>query len=222
MCERRITLGHRPLRILYPADPARLIDAALDACNEGQPDAPAPGASDLRLPYWMEIWPAAVGLGRQLVEMPLAGRRVLELGAGVGVAGLAAALAGAEVLLTDREPVALAVARRNAERNGLPVATRLLDWNAPPPAIPCDWIIAADVLYERELAEPVARLLAALLDGRNQALIADPERPFQEDFEAALRARGLRARRRPTHFFWDGRSRTVTLYDIRSDRRRIS
>eukprot|EP00775_Hariotina_reticulata_P012326 gene12326-12461_t len=61
-------------------------------------------------PYWARVWPSAISLAQQLLQRPhlVAGKRVADLGAGLGVAGIAAALAGArEVLLLDREPLAL-------------------------------------------------------------------------------------------------------------------
>ena len=51
------------------------------------------------------VWPASVALARLLAHVPslTQGKRVLELGCGLGAAGLSAATAGASsVLLTDR------------------------------------------------------------------------------------------------------------------------
>ncbi|CAK0863710.1 unnamed protein product, partial [Prorocentrum cordatum] len=57
-----------------------------------------------------DMWPASRALlhllcdsGRFPGEAPLAGQRVAELGAGVGLPGMACALLGAEVVLTDEE-----------------------------------------------------------------------------------------------------------------------
>ena len=209
-------LGHLPLRLLCPVAPAELIDQSLEtsAREEAKQGEPPPGDAGIQPPYWADIWPAAVALGRRLLTMPLAGERVLEIGAGVGLAGLAAARAGASVLLTDREPIALEIVRRNAALNDLSVETAILDWFENPPEASFDWIIGADILYERQQAEPVARLLARLLDGGGRALIADPERPFQDLFLQTLAGLKLSATPRPTHFYWDGMARTVTLIEV--------
>ncbi|KAL4441510.1 hypothetical protein ABPG77_002014 [Micractinium sp. CCAP 211/92] len=72
--------------------------------------------------HWCHLWPSALALATELLQRPalLAGRRCYELGCGLGLAGLAAALAGAsEVLLLDREPLALQCALLNASLNGL-------------------------------------------------------------------------------------------------------
>jgi predicted nicotinamide N-methyase len=47
-------------------------------------------------PYWTRVWPSAIALAQQLLQRPqlVAGKKVADLGAGLGVAGIAAALAG--------------------------------------------------------------------------------------------------------------------------------
>ncbi|KAL3910499.1 MAG: hypothetical protein SGPRY_009034, partial [Prymnesium sp.] len=86
-----------------------------------------------------KVWPAAILLARWLWchAWLLEGRCVLELGAGVGTAGLAAALSGApRVILTDINSTALGLAKKNACINGAAVqqASRIahLDWADPP------------------------------------------------------------------------------------------
>ncbi len=46
--------------------------------------------------YWTRAWPSAIALASIILERPelVAGKRVADLGAGLGLAGLAAALAG--------------------------------------------------------------------------------------------------------------------------------
>ncbi|MGO4842653.1 methyltransferase, partial [Rhizobiaceae sp. 2RAB30] len=48
-------------------------------------------------PYWAYQWPGGIALARYLLDMPdmVAGLSVLDLGAGCGVVGIAAAKAGA-------------------------------------------------------------------------------------------------------------------------------
>lgn len=77
-----------------------------------------------RDPYWSRPWPSAVALATQLLLRPdlVAGRRVVEIGAGLGVAGLSASLAGAaSVTLTDREELSLLCAALTAQSWGLPL-----------------------------------------------------------------------------------------------------
>jgi predicted nicotinamide N-methyase len=200
ICERTITLGHVRLKIGRPADPAALFAAAADAF-----------AADERIPYWAEVWPAAVALGRRLIASDLRGLRVVELGAGVALAGLAAAHAGAEVLVTDYEPAALEFAQRNAALNDLQIATACLDWRGPHWPRGFDLVLAADILYESRNVAPVARLIPELLAPGGRAWIADPGRPYAADFRAALAEHGLRVTTGILPLFWERKSRQVDL-----------
>src|SRR5204862_1588166 len=60
-----------------------------------------------------------------------AGERVLEIGAGLGLAAVLAARAGAAVVATDVVPEAVAAVRANAALNGVIIDARLGDCYAP-------------------------------------------------------------------------------------------
>ncbi len=201
MRERWIALGHVRLVIRHPADPAALL-AAID---------PASFAVDERIPYWAEVWPAAVALGRKLVGADLRGRRVIELGAGVGLCSVSAARAGAEVLVTDYEPAALDCARMNAALNQVTVTTAQLDWRDSGWPANFDLVLAADVLYEARNVAPLAERIPALLAPGGTALVTDPGRPYLPAFAQALTAKGLAVSMSSILFFFDGRARDVTL-----------
>ena len=103
--EETFELAGRTLTLLRPPSADELIDEAAFAVEEF-------------LPYWAELWPSGVALAEHVGERDLAGRRVLELGAGLGLPSLAAALRGADVLATDwaDDAVALLARERRAER----------------------------------------------------------------------------------------------------------
>ena len=80
-------------------------------------------------PYWAALWPSSVALARGVAERArgeggdLRGKNVCDMGAGLGLAGIAAALCGARsVTFYDREPLALQCCLLSAEANGLRVA----------------------------------------------------------------------------------------------------
>ncbi len=131
------------------------------------------------LPYWAEVWPSGVALARLVRGLPLAGRRVLELGCGLGIPSIVAALGGAQVLATDWSPDALAVTAANAQRNGATLETAPVSWAEPEQLLagaPWDIVLAADVLYERRNVDQLVPLLPRLIaDG--DVLLADPGRP---------------------------------------------
>jgi predicted nicotinamide N-methyase len=114
-----------------------------------------------RLPYGVALWPAAVALAHELGTRAVAfpGRRVLELGAGTGLPGIVAASFGARVVQTDRDELALALCRRNAEWNGVAaIAYRRADWTAGDDGGRYDWILGADILYGEALHPPLRRI----------------------------------------------------------------
>src|SRR5207244_8251986 len=136
----------RTLTLLRPPSAEELIDEAAFAEEEF-------------LPYWAELWPSGVALAEHVAALDLTDRRVLELGAGLGLPSLAAALRGADVLATDWAEEAIELLHRNAERNGVFIRLVRVRWSEPEPllrAAPWDLVLGADLLYEARNAEQLA------------------------------------------------------------------
>jgi hypothetical protein len=74
---------------------------------------------------------AKLALAEHVTGAGVAGKVVLELGCGLAVPSLAAALCGADVLATDWAPEAIALAEQNALGNGVSLRAALLRWDAP-------------------------------------------------------------------------------------------
>jgi predicted nicotinamide N-methyase len=120
-------------------------------------------------PYWGFCWASGLAMARYLAEFPgwVRGKRVLDFGAGSGVAGIAAVKAGAlEVVACDLDPLAIAACRANAELNDVQMGYST-DFFAE--ADRFDLILVADVLYDRENLP----LLDAFLSRGREALVAD-------------------------------------------------
>ncbi len=159
---------------------------------------------DERLPYWVELWPAAVLLARWLGQNAprLAGRTCLDVGCGLGLSALVAAAAGARVLAFDYEVEALAYARRNIALNQASLAGpsylapplfTLMDWRKPALAAgSAEVIVGADILYERRFFEPVAALLDHALAPGGVVWLADPERAVSSGVWERLEGLGWR------------------------------
>ncbi|MBV8564489.1 MAG: methyltransferase [Methylobacteriaceae bacterium] len=131
-------------------------------------------------PYWAYPWAGGVALARYILDRPatVAGRRVLDLGAGSGIVAIAAAMAGAiQVIAADVDRYALGALGLNAEANGVVVEALLDDLTAglPPPV---DLIGVGDLFYERDLARRVTAFLDRCLACGIEVLIGDPHRPF--------------------------------------------
>jgi len=136
------------------------------------------------LPYWAELWPSALALARAVARRPLTGRRVIELGCGLGLPSLAAALAGGRVLATDWAPDAVAMTARNAARNDVVLDAAVFRWDAPPEPLGPPWqlVLASDVLYEDRNVPALLDLLPRLTAAGGEVWLADPMRKQAAQF----------------------------------------
>lgn len=148
---------------------------------------------DERLPYWADLWPSSRVLAGALLAHVGQGKRLLELGCGLGLDTVAAMTAGYAVTATDYYEDALHVTRMNARHNvGHEPTVRMVNWRQWPEDIGTfDMVIAADVLYEKEYATLVAQCIARALSPTGEALVADPGRLALPDFLDQLAPAGL-------------------------------
>lgn len=153
-------------------------------------------ARDERLPYWGELWPSAVALARCISREDLRGKRVIELGCGLGLPSVVALARGAAVTASDHYEAALDFVRYNACLNlDLEPETRLLDWHVPQPEGLglFDLVLAADVLYETRKPPALAALIPTLLAPGGEVLLADPRRKEAPTFLEGMRESGFRS-----------------------------
>jgi len=151
------------------------------------------------------------------------GKAVLELGCGLGLAGMAAANAGAQVLLTDYEDDALRFARYNAMRNlgtGTFSTVRLknIDWRVPEEIGTFDVVSGADILYERKNFGPLLTILERCLRPAGYAIITDPSRAVALEFVELARISGFRVDAVSTDVTFNQRTGTVVQYTVRNTR----
>jgi predicted nicotinamide N-methyase len=127
-------------------------------------------------PYWAFAWPGGQALARYILDHPdlVAGKRVLDFGAGSGLVALAAAMAGARhVIAADIDSFAVAAIFRNAKVNALIVEA--VDKDMIGSRERFDLILIGDMCYERPLAE---RLMAWLKETQADILLGDPGRTY--------------------------------------------
>jgi predicted nicotinamide N-methyase len=143
------------------------------------------------LPYWAELWSSGVALAHDVAGRSLRGASVLELGCGLGLPSIAAALAGGRVLATDWSADAVRATAANAALNEATLETAQVAWAAPDELVeraPWAYVIAADVLYEPRNVDLLLDLLPRLVDKKGRILVADPARNPAEDFIARAAA----------------------------------
>jgi len=134
----------------------------LEAACDGLADGEAP-------PFWAFCWGSGQALARHLLDHPeiVRDKRVVDFGAGSGIAGIAAARAGAaHVLALDLDPQSRRAAELNALLNNVEIESS--------GDLPRTWdvMLAADVLYETGLRE----WLLTTAISRGPVLLADPGR----------------------------------------------
>ena len=118
-----------------------------------------------------------MALARAVAAANLNGARVVELGCGLGLPSIAAALGGAHVLATDRSADALGFTTYNAGLNGATIEVGVCSWAHPEPVLsraPWDLVLAADVLYLHSGLADLDDLLPRLVGGTGQVWLADP------------------------------------------------
>jgi predicted nicotinamide N-methyase len=144
-------------------------------------------------PYWAHLWTGAVILARHVAKwLDVAGRRVVDLGCGLGLAGLAAARGGADVLFVDHAPPATTFALASARANGFTRAQALCaDFRTLGSRLHVDLVLAAEVAYDPTSFAALAEVFEELLTPHGSALVADAYRIDTRPFYRALATRGL-------------------------------
>lgn len=175
-------VGERNYRITHPAQADALIEE-----EEFERDE--------RLPYWADLWPSAIALARWLSGRDLVGKRVLELGCGLGLPATVALSRGAEVVVTDHYGAAMDFAVFNARENeGREPEAFMLDWRRPEidGLGRFDLVIGADIIYEAHDAMALGDLVPKLLSPGGEAIFADPKRNTAMVFVHGMEEHGFR------------------------------
>lgn len=178
-------------------------------------------AADEFIPYWATLWPAARMLAKAVVrenwEHYPRSTAMLEVGCGLGLAGIAGLARGLSVTFSDLDETALAFAADNARLNGFPEAQTLpLDFRCPPCDRQYPVVIGSDLMYEERLVGPLVGLLRAVLAPGGVCLIADPDRHAARVFRWKLEEAGYAVATEIIRAGEPGGERTKgTLYRIR-------
>jgi predicted nicotinamide N-methyase len=141
---------------------------------------PASGVGRLgeAAPYWAYWWGGGLALARYVLDHPaqVAGRRVLDLGAGSGLVAIAASRAGAaRVTASEIDPHARAAIALNAAVNQVTLAEIVGDITEGP-APDADLLLVGDVFYAPEVAARVTAFLDRCVAAGVEVLVGDPWR----------------------------------------------
>jgi predicted nicotinamide N-methyase len=140
---------------------------------------------DERIPYWAELWPAALAMAQYISQQTNINKEttVLEIGAGLALPSLAIGKMVNQVTITDYLPEAIDFAEKNWNLNHTHTAKfALLDWRNPDPAFAADLVIASDVAYEKRMFAHLPKAFEVLCKPNGRVLLSEPNRGFAQDF----------------------------------------
>jgi predicted nicotinamide N-methyase len=173
---RTVTMPGGGIVLVRPRDWTALLDSERGAGRDA--------------PFWAATWPSGEELARVVATASLRGRHVLDLGCGLGLAGIAAARGGADVLAVDANADAVTFAAENLSLNGAGGRAAIASWADPALAAsgPFDLVLGGDVLYSRAGAESLLERLPALVGEDGEVWLSDPGRAAAEATLEAARA----------------------------------
>jgi predicted nicotinamide N-methyase len=165
-------------------------------------DAARAGISQASWPLFGVLWPAGIALAQEVNRIPIAGRRILEVGCGIGLSSLVLRMRGADITACDHHPLAGEFLRHNAKLNGLaPIAFHQAPWSGSNPRLGrFDLIIGSDLLYERDHPALLAGFLSRHATAACCIILADPGRGYRGRFSSQMRAQGYSSSDRRVRF----------------------
>ena len=168
--------------------------------------------------HWARVWPSSVAMSRWLLEqkvgsLPLS---ATELGCGMGLVSMTLAHLGLIIEGTDREPIALVYALKNALANGLlGFSASRLEWSDGE-GIPTSLLVASDVVYEAgapELLFAVVETDGLLLPG-GRLLLGVPQARTEllDTFVNQLQLGGYSHAEEASVVDWEGRGEAIDVH----------
>jgi predicted nicotinamide N-methyase len=182
--EEKVFVEDRTFLIRRPGQSDKLLD---------DPAVESAFALDEYMPYWADLWPAARMLAKVVLREPWPpGARALELGCGLGLAGLVALARGLEVTFSDYDPCALHFVEQNARLNGFDRFQALqIDWRHPPADLRVPVILGSDLIYELRNVEPLVGFIKKVLEPGGVCLLTDQDRIPAQALRDKLACEGL-------------------------------
>lgn len=209
LIEEKISMGELDMTISRIADTDALLEELIEKGEDHE------DVLDERIPYWAELWPSAIAMGRYLSSKPelVKSKTVLEIGCGLGLSGMVAHALGGKVTLSDYLPAALELAEYNWNKNFEEDAQLLqLDWREVKPEQGADVILAADVAYEERAFEPLMHAFKILMQPDTKLILTEPNRHIAREFLKMLEGSGLKVEKHKSEIRYREINTVVNLY----------
>jgi len=164
---------------------AYVIDSLKDTQQyDAGDDAAAVGINSATWPLFGVVWPTSVVMAMQIERLDLAGKRVLEIGCGLGLCSNVLHRMGVDITASDYHPRAREFLDRNVLGNGLPpIKYRAGNWDEENARLgEFDVLIGSDILYQPDHAGLVSRFIDRHSSEDVQVVIGDPNRANRAKF----------------------------------------
>ena len=165
-------------------------------------DAERIGISSAQWSLFGQVWPSGRVLAEAMCTYDIDGKRILELGCGLGLASIVLQRRHADVVASDHHPLAESFLRQNALQNELEtISYRDLPWEIHDTTLGYfDLIIGSDILYEQTHSELLAQIVVRHAKSTAEILITDPGRGNSNRFSRALIAQGFTVNEQRSRF----------------------
>ena len=181
------------------------IRSLLDRQQYADPlgEAERAGISSAVWPLFGLVWPSARVLALAMDSHELAGKRILEIGAGLALASLVVHRRAGNMTVTDWHPLSAAFLKENLLLNGMgPLPYLTGNWAGSNPLLgQFDLIIGSDVLYERQQPAQLAAFIHRHAAPSAEIIIVDPDRGNRAGFCREMAALGYALTMRPANRF---------------------
>lgn len=197
-----------PLRLRYQTIEVGNTDIHLCTLRDNQqfddPEgiAEALGISSATWPIFGVVWPSGLVLAHHMLDYPIEGKRILEIGCGIALSSLLLNARQADITATDYHPEVEHFLVRNTLLNqGKKIAYERISWANDRSQLGLfDLIIGSDLLYEDEHVPLLAEFINSHAKPRCDVILVDPGRGRKTKISVKLSAHGFSSRHtKPVH-----------------------
>ena len=152
------------------------------------------GISSATWPLFGVVWPTSIVMALQVYSLALEGKRVLEIGCGIGLCSIVLHRMGIDITASDYHPRTQGFLDRNTRNNGLsPIKYQTGNWETENPLLGrFDVVIGSDILYQPNHAQQVSGFIDRHTNDDVQVMIGDPDRQNRAVFTRRMAALGFR------------------------------
>ncbi len=146
------------------------------------------GISSASWPLFGVVWTSGQVLARLMLDYEVDGRRVLEVGCGIGLASLVLSRRGVDITATDYHPSAGEFLNKNAALNDTKAIPFVrIGWDDPDDGLGTfDLIIGSDILYERDHIESLSNFIDRHARPKCEVIVVDPGRGQHAQFSKKM------------------------------------